>query len=367
MHINRVKLINFRNYPQVEMKFSKGINLLYGYNAQGKTNIIEAIYLSALGKSQRIARDSEMILFGSEGYFVEIDLIKRDRSYKIEIGVNNKKEKRIKIAGREIRKTGELLGKLIVVLFSPDELKIVKESPYYRRRFIDILVCQLSTLYLFNLQKYYKIAAQRNNLLKQIKKKRELEDTLDVWDREYVETAVLILKKRIEYLDRVKEKAEKIHEKLTEGREKLEITYKATFKDVSASIDQMSEKFMLALEQNRITDIEKGFTHIGPHRDDVIININGKDAGKYGSQGQQRTVVLSLKLAELEVIKEEAGEYPVLLLDDVFSELDEKRRRLLVEYIKDVQVFITSTEKLDDSEFYEKINYYKVNDGKIED
>jgi len=366
MYVNKIKFINFRNYPKVEIDFFNGINFLYGDNAQGKTNIIEGIYLSALGKSQRIARDAEMILFGSEGYFIEIDLIKSDRSYKIEIGANNKKEKRIKIAGREIKKIGELLGKLIIVLFSPDELKIVKESPYYRRRFIDILVCQLSSSYLFNLQKYYKIAAQRNNLLKQIKKKRELEDTLEIWDKEYAETAVLILKKRIEILERIKEKAEKIHKKLTEGKETLEIYYKSTFKGFTEHIEQSTENFIKALQQNRSIDIETGFTHIGPQRDDIIIKINGKDAGNFSSQGQQRTAVLSLKLAELELIKEEIGEAPVLLMDDVFSELDAKRRRFLIEYIKDVQVFITSTEKLEDLNFINKINYYKIKEGKLE-
>jgi len=360
MYVNRIKLINFRNYQHVEVGFLNQINLLYGDNAQGKTNIIEAICLSSLGKSQRIARDSEMILFGSENYFVEIDLIKNNRSYKIEIGVTNKKEKRIKISGREIKKVGELLGKLIIVLFSPDELKIIKESPYYRRRFLDILICQLSASYLLNLQKYYRIAAQRNNLLKQIKKKRELVETLDIWDREFSQTAVLILKKRKEYIDKIKEKAEKIHLKLTEEKENLQIFYKSTFKGISASVDESIEEFMISLKHMRDADIEKGFTHIGPHRDDIIIKINGKDATKYGSQGQQRTVVLSLKLAELEVIREEIGEYPVLLLDDVFSELDAKRRRFLIDYIKGVQVFITSTEKLEDRYFIDNISYYRI-------
>lgn len=365
MYVNKIKLVNFRNYPQAEVKFLNGINILYGYNAQGKTNIIEAIYLSALGKSLRAVRDSEMILFGSEGYFVEIDLNKNDRSYKIEIGVNNKKEKRIKISGREIKKTREIIGKLIVVLFSPDELKIIKESPYYRRRFLDILICQLNASYLLTLQKYYKIAGQRNNLLKQIKKRRELEETLDIWNQEYAETAVFLLKKRVEYIKTLKEKAEKIHEKLTEGKEKIDINYKSTFKRIIKENFSV-EEFLLELEKTKDIDIEAGFTHIGPHRDDIIININEKDAGKYGSQGQQRTAVLSLKLAEMEVIKEEISESPVLLLDDVFSELDNKRRQYLLEYIKGVQVFITCTGKIDDSEFLGDIKYYRINNGSIE-
>ncbi|MGE5329967.1 MAG: DNA replication/repair protein RecF [Deltaproteobacteria bacterium] len=366
MYVNRIKLINFRNYQHLEVGFKKGINLLYGDNAQGKTNVIEAIHLGALGKSQRIARDAEMIFFGSQGYFIEIDLIKSERSYKIEIGVNNKKEKRIKLSGVEIKKIGELLGKLVIVLFSPDELRIIKESPYHRRRFLDILVCQLSASYLLNLQKYYKIAAQRNNLLKQIKLKRELIDTLDIWDIEYTQTAVLILKKRIEYFNKLKEKAQQIHYKLTNGNEILEISYKSTFKEFFDSTEHMSKNFAAALEKARKTDIDAGFSHIGPHRDDIVININSKDAGKFASQGQQRTAVLSLKLAELEVIKEEIGEYPILLLDDVFSELDMNRRKFLIEHIKDAQVFITSTEKLDDGCFIDNINYYRVNDGKIE-
>lgn len=366
MYVNKIKLINFRNYPEAEAEFINGINILYGYNAQGKTNILEAIYLSALGKSLRMARDSEMILFGSEGYFIEIDLIKKDRSYKIEIGVNNKKEKRIKISGKEIRKTREILGKLIVVLFSPDELKIIKESPHYRRRFLDILICQLNPSYLLNLQKYYKIAGQRNNLLKQIKKKKELEETLDIWNQEYAQTAVFIIKKRIEYLERLKEKTAKIHYKLTEGKEKNEIIYKPTFKQAINNKDFSVEKFLVELKQTKEIDIETGFTHIGPHRDDIIININGKGADRYGSQGQQRTAVLSLKLAEMEVIKEEIGENPVLILDDVFSELDIKRRQYLMEYLKGVQVFITCTGKDEEGSLIEDIKYYRINNGRIE-
>lgn len=366
MYVKNIKLINFRNYSNLSLDFSKDINLLYGENAQGKTNILEAIYLSAIGKSPRNARDTEMIYFGKEGYYIEINLIKNERNYKIEIGVNSKKEKKIKISGREIKKISELIGKLLVILFSPDELKLIKESPYFRRRFLDILICQLNSTYLLKLQRYYKITAQRNNLLKQLKINKSIRDTLEIWDREFAETAVFILKKRIELFNIIKEKAEKIHLKLTDNKEKLEIIYKNTASNDLNNFNMTEEEFLKKIKSIRDTDIEKGFTHIGPHRDDIIIKINNKDAGKYASQGQQRTIALSLKLAELDTIKEETGESPVLLLDDVFSELDSIRRRFILDNIRDTQVFITSTEKLEEGSFTENIRYYKVKEGKID-
>ena len=370
MYIKGIRLVNFRNYEKQEIKFSSNGNLLFGYNAQGKSNILEAIYICALGKSYRFARDAEMIHFGKDGYFVEIELIKNDRSYKIEFGFDKVKGKRIKVGGVELKKIGELLGKLNVVMFGPDDLKMVKESPEHRRRFLDILICQLYSTYLYDLQQYYKILEQRNNLLKQIRLKPNIEETIDIWDLKLEEIGSKIIKKRYEFVEKISEQVKKIHYNLTSENEELEVRYKCCIREENLNNMEYSvirERYKASLKQNMKIDIKRGFTGVGPHRDDLILTINKTDVEKYGSQGQQRTVVLSLKLSQLEIIKEEIDESPVLLLDDVFSELDENRRIFLMKYIEKMQVFITTTE--DNEVFINKNNFkkFRVNKGIVKE
>ena len=368
MYIKSLKLINFRNYIEQKISFCNKINYIYGNNAQGKTNILEAIYISSVGKSHRYAKDLELVCFGAQNYFIELDLVRNNRNYKIEIGFNNKKGKKIKVGGIELKKIGELLGKLVVVIFSPDDLKLVKDSPAYRRRFLDILICQLHVSYLFNLQQYIKILEQRNNLLKQVKFKPELESTIDVWDEKLEQVGSKIIKKRIEFILKIAENVRIIHSKITSYKENLEVIYKCNIIDEncdSMSYEEIRDKFTKALKKNKDIDFKRGFTSVGPHRDDFKLLINELDVEKYGSQGQQRTVVLSLKLAEIEILKEEIQESPVLLLDDVFSELDENRRNFLKAYIKDIQVFITSTDKLWENSKNTNIKVIKVTNGNI--
>ena len=368
MYIESLKLINFRNYIEQKINFSKNINFIYGNNAQGKTNILESIYLCSVGKSHRYAKDIELVYFGEQHYYIEAALIRNNRNYKIEISFNNKKGKKIKAGGIELKKIGELLGKVVVVMFSPDDLKLVKDSPAYRRRFLDILICQLHASYLFNLQQYIKILEQRNNLLKQVKFKPEFESTIDVWDEKLEQVGSKIIKKRIEFIDKIAQTVKMVHSNITSYKENLEIIYKCNIIDENygnISYEEIRDKFAKVLKKNKDIDFKRGFTSVGPHRDDFKLLINKLDVEKYGSQGQQRTVVLSLKLAELEILKEEIQENPILLLDDVFSELDENRRNFLKAYIKDLQVFITSTDNLWENPDNKDIKVLKVTNGSI--
>ncbi len=367
MYIKKIKLKYFRNYSYQEIDFFSKGNMLFGDNAQGKTNILEAIYVCAVGKSHRQAKDNELVNFRSNGYFIEIDLIKKDRSYKIEVGFRDK-EKKIKVAGNELRRVGELPGKLVVVMFSPDDLRMVKDSPAYRRRFIDILICQLYSSYLFSLQQYYKILNQRNSLLKQIKINPQLKSTLGIWDEKIAENGSKIVCQRNEFIRKIALSSKSIHDKLTSGKEELQIHYKNSL--IEKRLDAVSEKMlkqkiMEELQEFRDLDIRRGFTSAGPHRDDIEIMINKREAGKFGSQGQQRTAVLSLKLAELDILREEIQENPVLLLDDVFSELDQKRQEFLEEYIKDIQFFITSTDFIDCKVYGKEIKQFRVENGNV--
>ena len=367
MYIKSLRLVDFRNYSNQRIEFDKKMNLIYGDNAQGKTNILEAIYLCSIGKSQRNIKDDDLVFFGNNGYFIEIDLIKEVRNYKIEIGYNKEKGKAIRVGGIGLKSVGELLGKLVVVMFSPDDLKMVKEGPAYRRRFLDILICQLHSSYLYDLQSYYKILNQRNNLLKQIRSISNIENTLDVWDEKLAEVGSKIIEKRISFVKKIAEKGLNIHKNIAIN-ENLNIKYACSFinkNDENLKNNDIYKNFYKAILQSRDKDIKRGFTNEGPHRDDLKFLINNLDVEKFGSQGQQRTVVLSLKLAELDILEEEIQDKPILLLDDVFSELDENRRDYLKQYIKDFQVFITSTDKEEMINQNESIHALRVVNGSI--
>ena len=368
MHIKSLRLVDFRNYSNQKVEFSKNTNLLFGDNAQGKTNILEAIYICSIGKSHRGAKDIEMVAFNKECYYIELELVKRERNIKIEIGFKKEKGKAIKVSGTALKSSGELLGNLVVVIFAPDDLKMIKDGPSFRRRFLDILICQLHTSYLYDLQEYYKILNQRNNLLKQIKFAPNLYDTLDIWDENLINTGSRIIQKRIEFSKKIIEKCGDIHDKLTID-EKLEVKYESSILNndkENISLNELIDNFYRELKKNRDLDVKRGFTNQGPHRDDLKFFINGLDIEKFGSQGQQRTAILSLKLSELKILEEEIEEKPILLLDDVFSELDESRRNYLREYIKDFQTFITSTDDIEVINENENIKSMKVKSGTIE-
>ena len=354
MYINKIKLSNFRNYDEQEIELGKNINIFYGDNAQGKTNIIEAIFLCSIGKSFRTNKELELIKFNKDISSVYIEYEKSDRDGKIKIDLNNKKN--IYINGVKIKKLSELLGNINTVIFTPDDINILKDGPQKRRRFLDIMIGQLRPNYIHILNMYNKTLEQRNNYLKQIKEYNKNEEMLEIWDEKLAEYGEKIYIYRNEFIEKIKNKINKIHKKITNEKEEIKIEYISNCSN--------KEEYLKLLKERRKLDIIKGFTTKGIHRDDFNVYINGELVNVYGSQGQNRTAVLSLKISELEVIYDEIGEYPILLLDDFMSELDEKRRKNFLENIENTQVIITCTDKITLPNL--DYNIYNVKQGKIE-
>ena len=346
MWIKKIKLNNFRNYKQEEIELDKNLNLFYGENAQGKTNIIEAIFLGSMGKSFRTKKDKEMIRLQQNKAEIEIEYEKLDRDGKIKIELADKKN--IYLNGIKIKKLSELLGNIHIVIFTPDDIQILKGGPQNRRKFLDMMISQLKPNYMYHLNLYLKTLEQRNNYLRQIKEEKKDENLLDIWDEKLVEHANIIYQYRNEFI-------KEIHSEITNHKEEIEIEY--------LSECQTKEKYLSLLKERRKLDIIKGFTTKGIHRDEFVISINGKQLDIYGSQGQHRTAILSLKLSELNIIEDEIGEEPILLLDDFMSELDKKRIQNFLEKIEKAQVIITCTEKI--SIENKKILIYNVKDGSI--
>ena len=353
MWISKVKINNFRNYKEQEIELEKNVNVFYGENAQGKTNIIEAIFLCSMGKSFRAKQDKEMIKLDAQEAMVEIEFQKIDRDGKIKIQLGRKKT--VYVNGIKIKKLSELLGNLNIVMFNPDDINILKGGPQNRRRFLDIMISQLKPNYMHTLSLYSKTIEQRNNYLRQIKEENKQENMLDIWDEELAEYAIIISKYRKEFMNKIKEKIKKIHFEITDNKEEIEIEYLTECDD--------KEKYLALLRQRRKLDIIKGYTTKGIHRDDFVIYINKKQLNVYGSQGQHRTAMLSLKLSEVNIVEDEIGEKPILLLDDFMSELDQKRRNHFLEKINDTQVIITCTDKIDIEN--KNILIYNVKDGKV--
>ena len=353
MWIKKIKINNFRNYEKEEINLEKNINIFYGQNAQGKTNIIEAIFLCSLGKSFRTKKDKELIKLNEQNAIVEVEYEKSDRDGKIKIEIGNKKN--IYLNGIKIKKLSELLGNLNIVIFTPDDINILKGGPQNRRRFLDIMISQLRPNYMHILNLYIKTMEQRNNYLRQIKEEHKDENLLEIWDEKLAEYAIKIYEYRKEFIEKIIKKIDIIHKKITKGEEQIKFEY-------ITECDN-KEKYLKLLKERRKLDIIKGFTTKGIHRDDFVIYINKKEIKIFGSQGQNRTAMLSLKLAELQVIYDEIGEYPILLLDDFMSELDKTRRKNFLENIEGTQVIITGTEKLD----IENLEYleYNVSKGKV--
>lgn len=334
MYIESIQLKNFRNYNFLELKFDKATNIFYGDNAQGKTNILEAIYLCGTTKSHRGSKDKEIIHFGEEESHIRMKVVKDDISYKIDMHLKKNKAKGVAINGLPIRKARDLFGIVNLVFFSPEDLNIIKSGPGERRRFMDLELCQLDQLYLTDLAGYNHIVNQRNKLLKELSFQPGLLDTLDVWDMQMVQYGSRVIEKRSTFVKELNVVIEDIHKSLTGGAEHLEVIYEPSTE---------SAFFAETLAKNRYRDIRMKMTSAGPHRDDLCLMSNGVDIRKYGSQGQQRTAALSLKLSEIYLVKKKIKDTPVLLLDDVLSELDSSRQTYLLDSIHDIQTMITCT------------------------
>ena len=338
MYIKEIELENFRNYDNQKISLNKDINIIYGNNAQGKTNIIESVFLCALGKSFRSKKDKELIKFDKNESIINVKYQRSDREGEIKAVLNDKKT--FFINGVKQQKISDIIGKINVVIFTPDDIDIVKEGPARRRKFLDILISSLKPKYIYLLNNYNNLLEQRNNYLRQIKLEGKSKTLLDILDEQLTEYSYNIYMYRKEYIEKIENRIDVFHNLITKsGKENIKIKYISNFKD--------KESFLKKIKQNQDIDIQKGYTTAGVHRDDFEIYINDKLVYVYGSQGQQRTSILSLKLSELDIVKEEINDTPILLLDDFMSELDSIRRNSFLENIKDSQVILTCTDKID--------------------
>ena len=341
MIIKKVQLTNFRNYQRQDITFSDGLNIIAGNNASGKTNLVESIYYVGLGKSPRTFQDKELIKWNNENAYIKVEVSKKYRSHFIEINIDKQGKKRIAIDKIPVKKINELIGMVNVVYFSPDEMDIVKESPVLRRNFLNISLSQQKKSYYNTLVRYNKVLAQRNKLLKDCYDIKTIKETLPIWDSQLAELGSLIINERYEFCKKMQIVIEKIHKELTCGEENLIIEYES--KIAQDDLKVMKENFIKLLENSYDKDIHLKYTSVGCHRDDINIKINDIEVRKFGSQGQKRTTALSLKLSEVKMFELETGEKPILILDDVLSELDNSRQSKLLEHIRGVQTLLTCT------------------------
>lgn len=336
MIIESVDLQNYRNYEFLNMTFDNKINIIYGDNAQGKTNILESLYVCATSKSHRGSKDKDIIRFGNDEAHIKVMVKKHGMNYRLDMHLKKNKTKGIAVNGIPIRRAVELFGIINIIIFSPEDMNIIKNGPSERRRFMDMELSQLDKIYLSNLVNYNKVVVQRNKLLKQLQFSVDsgLVDMLDVWDMQLVRYGSEIIKRRMDFIDNINSIIRPVHSKLSGNKEILNLRYIPC---------TTTDNFKDEVIRSRERDIKFKMTNVGPHKDDVAFFINDKDVRKYGSQGQQRTCALSLKLAEIELVKKVINDTPVLLLDDVLSELDANRQNFLLDSIGDIQTIITCT------------------------
>lgn len=359
MIVESLELKNFRNYEREQFSFDSGTNILYGDNAQGKTNVLEALQVCATTKSQRGSHDSEMIRFGEEESHIRLFFQKHGIEHKIDIHLKKNGKKGAAVDGIPIRRAADLLGQVHIVSFFPEDLRIIKNSPRDRRRFLDSQLCQLDKVYTARLTEYNKIIMQRNALLKDARFAEAIGPTLDVWDEQMVIYGSHLIRQRENFLLQLNQLVREIHADLTGGKEQIELCYEP---------DVPAERFAEELLNNREKDLKWKASSKGPHRDDFQVKINGIDIRHYGSQGQQRSAALSLKLSEIRLVKKIIKDTPILLLDDVLSELDNSRQKMLLQSIENVQTFLTCTGMDGLIEHQFPVNrVFHIVDGRIEE
>jgi DNA replication and repair protein RecF len=343
MFLSELSLQNFRNYKECQLAFCRPLNIFFGQNAQGKTNLLEAIFLLAMAKSHRTSQDRQLIGWGEEEARIAGRLTRQGREVELSLHLSGR-GKTARINRLEQQRLSDFIGQLNVVMFAPEDVNLVKEGPGRRRRFLDMEIGQVSPSYLYDLTRYHRLIQQRNRFLKTGEAARQLA-LLDTWDEQLAQIGVKILQKRLQFIKNLQNWAAALHEQVTQGREHLELRYQMTIPlRQQDNLEENVAAYYRALVEARPQEMRRGTSLVGPHRDDLRILVNGKDVQMFGSQGQQRTAALSLKLAEIELIREEVGEYPLLLLDDVLSELDVQRQSYLISGIRpEVQTFITTT------------------------
>lgn len=382
MRVKNIRLINFRNYNSIKLELNDKLNIFLGNNAQGKTNLLESIYIASAGKSYKTNKDKELInLSKRQAYIgIEIETNRGDRFIEIKFDIDS--PKRIKINRLELEKISELIGVFNVVIFSPEDLKLIKDGPSERRDFLDIEISQIKPKYRYSLAQYNKTLYQRNRLLKSAYYDKKLLDTIESWDLQLAKYGSDIIYQRQKFVEDISKVSGRIHKNISGNREELSVIYIPSF-DIDDNLSEYSDsslkgeslerthyiekEFIKKLKNSIDDDLERGRTYYGPHKDDIDILIDDKSCRIFGSQGQQRTSALSLRLAEVEIINKEVGEYPVILLDDVLSELDEIRRKKLISTFKEIQTIITSTDDIDIEEVNdnEKSVFY-IKSGSIE-
>lgn len=365
MNVKDIKLVNFRNYENISVDLNDKLNIFIGKNAQGKTNLIESIYMCSKGNSFRTNKDNEIINFEKDETYIGCNVNINNYNRLIELKLNRNNPKIIRINKTPLKSYKELNSGLNLVVFSPEDLKIVKEGPSFRRDLLDKSIIQIRPVYNYNLNKYNKILNQRNNILKSNRLKGNMEDLLEAFDIQLVKVGSSIMLNRMEYIGMLNEQSKSIHKVISNDKENLDIEYSSNI-EISDIQEELENNYYKALKDSIKRDMEYRSTQVGPHRDDLIINLNDNSARVFGSQGQQRSIVLSLKLAEVEILKKVRGSYPVLLLDDVYSELDVDRRKYLTKLFNDMQTFITMTnvENLDKIDYPNKTIYY-IENGSI--
>lgn len=335
MHIAKLRLKDFRNYQELDLDLAEGINLFYGDNAQGKTNILESVYLCGTTKSHKGSKDRDIIRLGEQDAHIFMKFHRRDMNYTVDMHLHKGQSKGIAIDRIPIKRATELIGLLPVIFFSPEDLMIIKNGPAERRRFLDMELCQIDHIYLEELTRYNKSLSQRNALLKELQlKKTNDREMLSVWNDLLIEYGSVVIQRREEFLKELNEIFQQTHQRLTGGREKVHLVYEPAV---------LKEEYREKLEKSVERDILLKTTNVGPHRDEIVFLEGDKDLRTFGSQGQQRTVALALKLSEIELMTKRVGERPILLLDDVFSELDRNRQQYLLESLQNVQTLITCT------------------------
>lgn len=342
MKITSVQLEKFRNYNSQNIRFGDGLNVLYGKNGAGKTNALESVYLLSLFTSPRTTKDKELVMFGAEKARIKATVEKKFGTHTVAMQIESNGKKKVAVDGLPVKRAAELIGVLGVVYFSPDEMRLVKETPAERRRFLDVGLSQQQKAYFSALSRYNKVLKQKNNLLKDNRYAHNADDMLSVWDAQLAEYGAALVFRRKRYVEQLNAAAAKYHAAISENKENLSLTYETPMR--SADEAGLKEELYLKIVQSREKDKQLGFGTVGPHRDDIAICLNGTDARKFASQGQQRSIALAMKFGEVEMFSSESGETPVLLLDDVMSELDEVRQRQLVELTAGIQTILTCTE-----------------------
>ena len=355
MIVQKLRLVHYRNYADEVFAFSPGINVICGKNAQGKTNLIESIYLLSRGYTHKSGTLQDLIGFDEAGFFVQGTVVKEGISHRLEMKLQGKK-KEVLVNGKRDARREMTARTLSTILFEPDDLKIVKEGPEKRRRFMNTEIAGFKPNYGHVLKDYMKVLNQRNALLKDIRYDGTLAVMLDPWDAQLIKNGAALMRYRVAYLHSLNQKARALHKTLSADREELVLFYQNNVLEHLTELEHLEDIFKAKLEAARAEDIRRGATTYGPHVDDILIHLNGRDAKKYGSQGQQRTAAIALKLSQIEIYRESTGDTPVVLLDDILSELDARRQKNILSILGSTQAFITCT----DSSFIENFREFPI-------